>query len=714
MGFCFPFIDLPRALALAAAALLAGCAAQTPDTANVNWAVYGGGSAGQRFAALDQINLQSIDRLKIAWRHDTGEGGLQTSPLAVDGRLFGFTPDMHVIALDGATGERLWTFASPGAGRQPARGLAYWSRDGDRRILAGVMGDLWALDPDTGLPISSFGADGRVDLRKGLGGAEGSHAVFMTSPGVIFQDLVIVGFRTSETPPAAPGAIRAYDVRSGELRWTYHTIPAAGETGHESWPPNARSASGAANNWTGMVLDEARGIVYAPTGSAAPDFFGGGRPGDNLGANTLLALDARTGSLLWQFQAVHHDILDRDLPSPPVLLQVTRDGMRVDAIAQATKQGYLFVLNRTTGDPLFPIEERPVPASDVPGETASLTQPVPVAPEPFARQELTPDLLTDRTPEARTWAIRELAKMRNEGPFTPLGLDRATVVFPGFDGGAEWGGQAVDPRSSTFYINSNDIAWTGGLRRATPGSDPTSGGALYERHCAMCHGADRLGAGVDFPALAGIGSRRIVPELTQIIRQGVGRMPGFPNLAETEIEALVAYLRTDTQSGVTDKVEVSTSSDAPSTQPEYVFTGYRKFLDPDGYPAVMPPWGTMSAIDLNTGRYLWRRPLGEYPALAAQGSRHTGSENYGGPLVTTGGVVFIGATVFDRKFRALNAETGETVFEADLPFAGTATPITYMIDNRQYVVIATSGARDKTGPQGSAYVAFALEEGLAP
>jgi quinoprotein glucose dehydrogenase len=691
-----------RMVAAASLALLGACSRSVED---VDWPVYGGNAAGQRFSQLEQINRGNVAGLKIAWRHDTGEGGLQTSPIVVDRTLYAYTPKSDVIALDAATGERRWTFTPPSPGLQPARGLAYWAGAGDRRILAGVMNELWALNADTGEPVASFGTGGKVDLRAGLGGDEDTHAVFLTSPGVIYQDLIIVGFRTSETPPAAPGAIRAYDVRTGALRWIHHVIPGPGESSGNSWPDGARFSAGAANNWTGMVLDEARGIVFAPTGSAAPDFFGGRRPGDNVGANSLLAIEASSGRLLWSFQTVRHDIWDRDLPSPPVLLKVERNGEAVDAVAQATKQGYLFVLDRETGKSLFPIEDRPFPVSEVPGEIAAATQPVPLIPEPFSRQLLTRELLTERTPEAAAWAVKEFERLRNLGPFTPLSLEGQTVVFPGFDGGAEWGGQAVDPGKGVFYINSNDIVWTGGLRPAAAGSDPASGASIYALHCVVCHGSDLRGSGDVAPALSDIGARRTAPELTRIIRNGAGRMPGFPGLSEANVEGLVAYLRRPDPDS-SQKTEVG--APGREQQADYVFTGYRKFLDPDGYPAVKPPWGVMSAIDLNSGAYLWRRPLGEYPELAAQGLGDTGTENYGGPLVTASGLVFIGATIFDRKFRALDSATGNTLFETELPFAGVATPITYTVDGQQFVVIAASGARDRRGPQGSAYVAYAL------
>lgn len=693
-----------------AGCLIASCAGDVARDAShgsnssaQDWPAYGGGNA-DRFSPLTQLTPANVARLEEAWRFDSGSGGLQTSPLVIGRTLYGYTTTQAVFALDATTGRSLWTSNLGAEGRQPARGLSYWRDGTDERLFAGVMQDLWALDPRTGEPIRTFGDNGRVDLRRGLNEDDASNVTYLTSPGVVYRDLIIVGFRTSETRPAAPGAVRAYDVRTGAMKWIFHLIPRPGEHGHDTWPADAWKTAGGANAWAGLVVDEANGIVFVPTGSAVNDFYGADRTGDNLFANSLVALDAKTGKRLWHFQGVHHDIWDRDFPSPPVLLTVERDGRRIDAVAQTSKQGYVFVFERRTGRPLFPIEERPAPRSAAPGEYVSPTQPLPLAPEPFARQRLTADMLTKRTPQARAAALEAFGKFHNEGPFTPLTVDRQTVVFPGFDGGAEWGGPAVDPRRGILYVNSNDIAWTGGLIK-TDAALATSA-AIYQSQCAVCHGVDRTGSPPELPSLVGIGARMSAPDILAIVYQGRGRMPAFPNVPLDAAVALVDYLN-GAGKPASDKSEVEGTTPSRSL-PSYQFTGYKKFLDPDGYPAVAPPWGTLSAIDLNDGRYLWKIPLGEYPALVAQGMRDTGSENYGGPIVTAAGVLFIGATIYDRKFRAIDAATGERLWETTLPFAGNATPVTYMIDGRQYVVIAASGARDRAGPQGSAYIAFAL------
>jgi len=672
----------------------------------VGWAVYNGGKDGDHYSRLTQINRANVKKLRVAWRFDTGEkGGIQDNPLIVGRTLYAYTPTQKIVALDAATGAVRWKFDSGVGGTQPARGMAYWTDGRQGRILAGVMNFLYCLDAETGKPVASFGEAGRVDLRKGLGrdGGDGDfehQSIVLTTPGILYKDLIIVGGRNPETHPAPPGDVRAFDVRTGKLRWSFHTIPHPGEPGYETWPAEAWKTAGAANNWAGMALDERRGIVYVPTGSAVFDFYGADRVGDDLYADTLLALDARTGKRLWHFQGVHHDIWDRDFPAAPALFSVQWDGRTVDGVAQTTKQGYLYLFDRVTGKPLFPIHEHPYPASTVAGEAASPTQPVPDTPEPYARQRLTEDMLTTRTPEAHAWAVKEFRTFTSNGQFVPLAVDRQTVVFPGFDGGAEWGGPAIDPEAGVLYVNATEMAWTGGLVAADQGA--SLGAQVYQGQCAVCHGQDRTGSPPAFPSLVDV-TRRLTPEkIADVTRNGTARMPGFPGVDEGQMKALLHYLEAGEEGSGKELA-------GEYAQEQYTFTGYRKFLDPDGYPAIAPPWGTLNAIDLKTGKYLWKIPLGEYPALAENGMKNTGSENYGGPIVTAGGLVFIGATVYDRKFRAFDSGSGELLWETELPFAGVATPATYMVDGRQFVVIAASGGRDPKGPVGGEYVAFALE-----
>jgi quinoprotein glucose dehydrogenase len=694
-------------LAIALTAAAAG-APQSKKSKDRDWPVYGGTAENNRYSPLDQINRKNVTRLQVAWTFDTGEsGGLQTSPIEVDGVLYGLTPTQKVFSLDAATGRQLWKFDSGIKGTQPDRGLAYWT-DGskDKRIIVGVTNFVYALDAATGNPIPGFGNAGRIDLREDLGRDPAAQSIFLTSPAVIYKDLMIVGGRESETLPASPGDVRAYDVRSGKLRWSFHTIPHPGEFGYDTWPKDAWKTSGAANNWAGMTVDTTRGIVYVPTGSAAFDFYGADRLGDNLFANTLIALNAETGERIWHFQAVKHDLWDRDFPAPPILLTVDRDGKRVDAVAQTTKQGFVFLFDRANGKPLFPIECRNYPPSDLPGEHAADQQCLPTKPAPFARQVLTADLLSNRTPEVHQWALDQFKTYRSEGQFVPFGVGKDAVIFPGFDGGAEWGGQAVDPETAIIYINANDLPWTGALAENTAEGTPK---ALYLNQCAICHGEKMAGSPPAIPTLTGLHERMSTPDAFATVRKGKGRMPGFSSLDDEQIYGLLGYVMSggkEPESAGSEKKEIQ-SDDPLNPAVKYHFTGYHRFYDPDGYPAVAPPWGTLSAINLNTGEYVWKIPLGEYPELAAKGLKNTGTENYGGPLVTAGGLVFIGATNFDKKFRAFDKSTGALLWETMLPFSANTTPATYEVGGRQFVVIVAGGGKDPKSKSGGVYVAFA-------
>jgi quinoprotein glucose dehydrogenase len=591
-----------------------------------------------------------------------------------------------VVALDGATGALKWSWNS--GTRAQGRGVTYWANGKERRLLASFGRYIYALDPPSGQRITPFGRDGRIDLHQDLGRDPETQSVGLSTPGVIYRDTYIVGGRTSEGLPASPGDIRAYDVRTGSLKWSFHTIPHPGEFGYNTWPKDAWTYAGSANNWAGMAVDVQRGIVFAPTGSAAADFYGANRVGDNLFANTLLALDAETGKRVWHFQAVRHDIWDRDFPSPPTLVTVRRNGRLIDAVAQTTKHGFLFLFDRANGTPLFPIEYRRVAPSALDGEMAAEAQPFPTKPAPFSRQLLTESMLTTRTPAAHHWALEKFRTFKNGGPFTPLELDHETVVFPGFDGGAEWGGSAFDPATSVIYINSNDVPWSSSIRAVTRSSNIEK--QAYADHCAACHG-DNMQGGSGFPSLADLRTSRNVEQVAEVIRNGQGRMAGFATLPTPTVTALAQYI-------LSGEAKEAMSQTPLPTELKYNFTGYHKFYDPDGYPAVVPPWGTLNAIDLNTGEYVWKIPLGEYPELTAAGIKDTGSENYGGPVVTAGGLVFIGATNFDNKFRAFDKASGKLLWETTMVNAGNATPATYMVNGKQYVVIPAFGGYGRPVP----------------
>lgn len=685
--------------------------------ARQDWPTYLGDSASSHYSELKQINRKNVQQLEVAWRYNAGDARkdnrsqIQCNPIIIDGILYATSPALKLLAIDAATGAERWRF-DPFAGQTNNntlgvnRGVVFWKKGNDRRVLFTAGHQLFSIDAHSGKVVPSFGQGGTVDIREGLGRDPKTLFVLANTPGAIYGDLLILGTRVSEGPgPSAPGHIRAYNVLSGKIEWVFHTIPQPGEAGYETWPPGAYQYAGGVNVWTGMAVDENRGIVFCPTGSAAFDFWGGDRHGANLYANCLLALDAKTGQRLWHYQFVHHDLWDRDLPAPPNLLTVRHRGKKIDAVAQVTKSGHVFVFNRETGEPLFPIEERAVPQSRLQGEWAWPTQPIPVKPAPFSRQQFTEDLATDLSPKSRDAVLERLRKVNRHLLYSPPSTE-GTIIFPGFDGGAEWGGAGVDPQRGILYVNGNEMPWilTMVETKSNDGGQLSSAHQIYNQICAACHGLNREGDPARaFPTLANIGQKLKKPDIVELLRTGRGVMPSFAFLTEEQRQSLADHLLGDERIAISSE---SVAAQGLTLQSPYSHTGYNRFFDPDGYPAIRPPWGTLNAIDLNSGEYLWRVPLGELPELTARGILPTGTENYGGPVITAGGLIFIAATK-DEMIRAFDRDTGKVLWHAKLPAGGYATPSTYAVGDRQFVVIACGGGKMGTR-SGDAYIAFAL------
>lgn len=691
-------MQLVRNLALVAVLALTTAVHAQARTAqsgrNVDWPVYQGDDDHTHYTTLSQISPANVARLRVAWTYDTKDAfdgsEMQTNPVVIDGVMYGMSPKQRAFALDAATGKELWSF-DPTGGRFTGPRIRYRGvvvHDG--RVYFNYRYRLFAIDAKTGRQSPGWGNDsGWVDLREGLDRPVEGLSVSASTPGAVYKDMLIIGTSVPEALPSAPGDIRAYDVKTGAIRWTFHTIPHPGEPGHETWPPDAWKVAGGANAWSGVTVDQRRGMVFFATGSASYDFYGANRLGDNLYANSIVALDANTGRRAWHFQGLKHDLWDRDFPASPTLVTVRRNGRPVDAVAQITKTGHVWLLERTTGRELFPSEWKRMPPATLDGEVAADSQRFPVLPKPFARQQLTENDLTTRTPEAHASALKVFRENPTPHPFTPPNLT-GILIFPGVDGGGEYGGPAFDRETGLLYVNSNEMAW---LLKIVPREDKS----IFGAHCAECHGAQNTPMA---PSLTGVGNRLTREEIVRTIREGTGRMPAFASaLDNVAINDLANFLITGQ--------DVAASA---STNP--FFTKYRNtvfdiFLDHEGYPGIAPPWGTLNALDLNTGATKWSIPFGEYPKLAAQGVKNTGTDNYGGPIVTRNGLLIIAATTYDNKIRAYNKATGRLLWEGQLPAAGNTTPSTYMVNGKQYIVIACGGGKNGA-PSGGTYVAFAL------
>lgn len=732
-----------RALILPIAAVAAACLLiqgttlirdDDPTLRHRGWQAYAGTPDAMRYSSLTQVDTANVHRLEVAWTYSSGDADPkgrtqnQCNPIMVDGVLYATSPTLRLMALEASTGRLLWSFDPWTADSTTAkdmhgylavsRGVMFW-QDGkglDRRVFYSVGRRTFAIDARSGRPIPSFGMGGYIMLTEGLDRVLPANAYVMgTTPGVVWRDLIIVGSKVDESLQAAPGHIRAFDVRTGKRRWIFHTIPHPGDVGYDTWPDkDAWKSLGGANSWAGLSLDTEKGIVYVPTGSIGGDFYGGARKGSNLFANSLVALDAASGRYLWHFQVVHHDIWDRDLAATPNLVNLRKGGRTIPAVAQITKHGYVFLFDRYTGKPLFPIVERPVPQGALPGEHPWPTQPIPTLPEPFARQSFGLSDLNDMDPTSHAEAKAVFEKVKGTHMFSPPSKEGGWI-FPGFDGGGEWGGAAVDPASGILYVNSTELPWLltmvdrPGPRQVQPRQDPKVGEELYSQHCQSCHGADLKGNGPSFPSLVDVGKRMDAKRIATIVTNGQNMMPGFSYLGKEQVSEIVYYLiggsgKTSSQTGG----ETTGKAQAKSTAVEdpFVMTGYNRFIGKDGYPGIKPPWGTLNAVDLNSGKLLWKVPLGHFDALTGKVKGPTGTQVYGGPVVTAGGLVFVASTQ-DERIRAFDKRSGRELWSAKLPAAGYATPAVYEQDGRQFIVIACGGGK-LGSPSGDSYVAFAL------
>ena len=673
-----------------------------------DWDGYHGGNDRNHFSSLTQITPANVKNLKLAWSYSSGGADtvnqttqMQCNPIIIQGVMYGVSAGSQAFAIDASSGREIWkTNIQEKTPSMNSRGVAFYSAPGHRsKIFFGFGSYLFALDAKSGKPDETFGEKGKINLLNGLKRPGADEYTVLNTPISIYKNTLIVGTRVSETAPALLGDIRAFDANSGRLIWTFHTIPKPGEYGYKTWEKDNYKNVGGANNWMGMAVDSKRGIVFVPTGSAAFDFYGGNRKGDNLFANCLLALDIRTGKRLWHFQTVHHDIWDRDIPAPPNLFTITQNGKKRDVVSVLSKLGFMFVFDRVTGKPIFPIEERPFPASDVIGEKTSKTQPIPLWPLPFVKQSFTEK-------DVNEWAsnkeeiIAELRNSQTGQPFIPLSLTKKTIFFPATDGGAQWGGAAVD-ENSVMYIPAKQNPVYISLVPLEKTIE-NSGKSLYVRHCQSCHGTNREGSeDGTIPPLREVHKKYSEPLLNQILAQGRGRMPAFNYLSAAEKKAVLAYAQ-----GLNVAVEGPAKKSTLDFSP-FSFTGYTRWYDSQGYPVSRPPWGILTAIEMNSGKHLWQVPLGEYPELTAKGIPPTGTDLYGGPAVTAGGLLFIAATK-DEMFRAFDRKTGKILWEYKLPAAGYASPSIYSIGGVQYVVIACGGGKVKT-KSSDRYLAFALK-----
>ena len=719
LPLCRPYASTAcAALAGVLLALLGGACRQNPsatpppDAPYTTWGSYLGDEGRRHYTAAAEIDSANVHRLRPAWTYRSGDATaathVQCNPLYGGGRVYVITAGLALAALDAGTGEELWRFApfAEGAAQTwtgQSRGLHLWhGSDGGLWVIWAVADRLYRLDAATGQPAADFGAGGGVDLRAGLTASRDAAQIAVTTPGAVYGHLVILGFMTTERQPAVRGCVRAYDLRTGALAWRFNTIPDADDPAAAEWDPAQLARAAGANNWCGMALDTAAGLVFVPTGTAVDDFYGGDRHGDNTYANCLIALDAATGHRRWHRKLVRHDVWDYDLPSPPTLVEVLHDGRRVDAVAQPTKQGFLYVFDRHTGEPLFDMPDVAAPASELPGEATAATQPTSAlpayVPQVLAKADLHPAAVNAEELAARFDGV-------NGGLFAPPSLT-GTLMSPGYDGGANWGGAGTVPGSGILVLNANVRPSIVTLRESAGIAHP--GQRAYVTHCAGCHGEDRAGGTFhgNIPSVRSLDDRYDRVSLATMVHDGRGAMPGFAHLGGATLDAVAAYLLDLPVDAGTAVAKTVYEAGAPDADAGYVHAGYEWFEDANGYPAVRPPWGTLTRYDLDAGAIRWQRPLGVDSVWASRGDSLTGTINYGGPLLTASGLIFIGATT-DGYLRALSLATGEELWRDRLPWDGVATPSSYVHEGRQYVLIAAGGGK-VSARRGDAYVAYAL------
>ena len=694
-------------------------ACDTPEPESLDrdflvWEHYSGDPAGTKYSALDQINRNNVKELTPVWTYSTGDmsqsplSTIQCNPIIIGNRMYITTEKFRLVALEASTGKELWAFDPDyeGEGHRVNRGVTYWTNGQEERILYVAGPYLFGVNAVNGAPVRSFGQAGKVDLRLGLGRDASSLLVTATTPGVVYQDLLILGSAVGEGPrPSAPGHIRAFDINTGQIRWIFHTIPHPGEYGYDTWPQDSWKKTGGTNAWGGFTLDEEKGVVFCGTGSPSYDHWGGDRIGQNLFGNCVLALNAATGERIWHFQVVHHDVWDYDIACPPNLVSLQKDGKLIQAVAQPTKMGHLFVLDRETGEPLYPVEEVEVPQSTVPGEESWPTQPFPQAGLRYARQTFTLEDVTNITSEATANIEEQIKDWRLGDIFLPPG-EQPSAMLPQFNGGTDWGGAAFDPETNSLIVNSsNELEWIS-MVESTPDADQSMfqfGRDLYGALCSWCHFQ-----GSATPSLRVLKDKDppySPQDVVRIMNNGRNLMPAFGSLSDAEKQAIISYLWDE---GHDQKLPAGARFSLSNFTP-YVSTGHNEIKDPQGFPANKPPWGTLTSIDLNKGQINWQVPLGTYPELEARGHKATGTFNMGGPVVTRGGLVFIGAAM-DERFHAYDKDTGELLWEFQMDAGGYATPATYEVNGRQYVVIAAGGGGKPGTKPGDKYYCFALPE----